>query len=187
MQEFDPHMRLIAIGEYLSPIEAGIFAVFLNNKGIRARVDGDELCTTLSYIGTAIGGARVLVAEEHAEQAVKLLDEWQANNEPGAEAGIAGDFDYGDRSPEEESCDQEQEEHPSHALSPREYERLLERAFRIAVIGMILAPFCIFTYSIWIIFRHQLWSRNDIGVWRFYVAMVCNICAAIIARLIWLP
>ncbi len=98
MPNFASEDRLTTVGSYLSPQEAEMLVAALGDEGIVARLEGDGLSTTLSYFGTAVGGTRVIVAEQHGERAEALLQrlgQTVLDDEP-----IPDGFDYGDDSPE---------------------------------------------------------------------------------------
>lgn len=159
IDDIQPH-KLVQIGEYLRPAEAAMLAAVLEERGIDSKVIGGELTTMLSWYGTAVGGARVLVAQAHAAEAASILAEAQTRFGDIQPDTFPDDFDFGDETPEEFE-DQPEE------LS----ETLMRRAFIGAIVGLMLAPLFVWGFSIWLIFRHSLWKRSE--DWRLYMTLVC--------------
>ncbi|MEM9645056.1 MAG: DUF2007 domain-containing protein [Planctomycetota bacterium] len=67
--------RLVPLVQCENAAAASVLCNRLKHAGIPAFVQGAELTTMLSYIGTAIATVRVEVAESHLERATQLLQE----------------------------------------------------------------------------------------------------------------
>ena len=65
--------KLVAVASYGSAHEAGLAQSRLLDAGIPARLDGDVTGTTLWHVGTALGGIKVLVAETDRDRAQEVL------------------------------------------------------------------------------------------------------------------
>lgn len=65
--------KLVAVASYGSAHEAGLAQSRLLDAGIPARLDGDLTGTTLWHVGTALGGVKVLVAETDRDRAQDVL------------------------------------------------------------------------------------------------------------------
>lgn len=161
--------ELVRIGEYLKPAEAVMLAAQLKEQGIDSQIVNGELSTMLSWYGTAVGGARLLVARENAAEANLALTEVQARI--GSETGspFPEDFDFGDDT-QEETTDE-----PSDLNGKQ-----MARAFNGAIVGLMLAPLFVWVYSAWLIFRHSLWKRSE--DWRLYVTLFCILFGFVISK-----
>ena len=62
------------IGRFTNAIEAEQVRGVLEANGIAAFVDGANATTALSYVGTALGGVKVLVGAGDADRAVGIVD-----------------------------------------------------------------------------------------------------------------
>lgn len=74
---------LVQIASYATEIEANHIRSVLAGAGISAYVDGGAANTMLSYVGTALGGVRLLVDSAHANTAralIAALDEEQPDD-----------------------------------------------------------------------------------------------------------
>ncbi len=68
----DPN-RLVTIAGCGNAAEADMLKIALEGQGINAVVDGGDLSTALSYIGSAIGDVKVLVRQENAQRAKAIV------------------------------------------------------------------------------------------------------------------
>lgn len=65
---------LIEIGSYPNAAQAEIVRLFLSDNGVEACVSGASSNTMLSYIGSALGGVRVLVRQADVAAATSVLE-----------------------------------------------------------------------------------------------------------------
>lgn len=78
-----PTSEFLKIASYANAADADHLKAVLQDHGIRAFVDGGDLQTSLSYIGSALGGVHVIVRSVDAEKAIELKDELsQESHEP---------------------------------------------------------------------------------------------------------
>jgi len=78
-----PTSEFLKIASYANAADADHLKAVLQDHGIRAFVDGGDLQTSLSYIGSALGGVHVLVRSVDAEKAIDIKEELsQENHEP---------------------------------------------------------------------------------------------------------
>jgi hypothetical protein len=173
----NPELNLRVVGKFPSSAEAELARSILRVEGITSRVQQGELVTTLSYMGTALGDVRLAVAERDAPRALAILRELrdraaQAELEDDdldddlpvyGEGGYAGD-------------DDDEDERVAPPLNPE-----LVRAYRAAIIGLLVLPPVINFYSLWIIARNRLWREEN---WRFPVTMIINVLGAILGGMI---
>lgn len=73
--------KLEKIQVYASEFEAQAACNFLEEKGIVAFIDGANGQTALSYIGPALAGVKLLVADSNAERAMQALATRDQNDE----------------------------------------------------------------------------------------------------------
>ncbi len=69
--------EFLKIASFANAADADHLRVVLEEHGIRAFVDGGDLHTSLSYIGSALGGVHVIVRAEDAEQSVELVRQFE--------------------------------------------------------------------------------------------------------------
>lgn len=67
-------MDLTCIAQFSNPVTADIARGMLENHGIRAIVDNGTILSVLP-MPSAIGGARLMVLESDAQEALRLLGE----------------------------------------------------------------------------------------------------------------
>jgi len=157
--------KLVEIARFISAGEASIARNALEVEGIEARLDGEAMATWFWYFGSAIGGVRLWVREDDVEQARQIL-------EAGASRGeSADDFD------EDEVRDLEAE--ASNADLPED----LIRAWRAALIGVVLLPPLLNVYSTWLLIRHRFFV-DRVQNWRVIAACCVNVVVLSLAA--WL-
>ncbi len=162
---------LEVLTSYASAVEAGFAQQILGEAGIRARVGGESTATNLSYVGTAIGGAKLLVRRRDLADAAQVL----RDQDTSAEGFQWPDF------PEEQADSEDGEPSVSGGPSPE-----LLRAFRAAVIGIFLAPLGLPLYSIFLIVRHLLFLPDRGGNdWQFYVTLAANCWGVMYFKWFW--
>ncbi|MFN3150773.1 hypothetical protein [Bremerella sp.] len=70
-----PSSEFLKIASYANAADADHLKAVLQDHGIRAFVDGGDLQTSLSYIGSALGGVHVIVRSVDAEKALEVKEE----------------------------------------------------------------------------------------------------------------
>jgi len=191
----------VKIATYQQAAEAEPYRVALEQEGIRVLVDGGHVGTTLSYVGSALGGVRLLVAESDAARALEILAEQQRaeRNDDGpwfcgecqeeVDAGFGACWSCGrprdeveaplppTAQPSDEILDREQpntdlERPPADAANPyvaplteaggadksgppadEETEAMVLRAYRSAILGLIILPVILNFYSMYLLLR----------------------------------
>ena len=169
---------LEVLTSYASAVEAGFAQQILEEAGIQARVGGESTATNLSYVGTAIGGAKLLVRRRDLADAAQVLRDQNTSTE-----GFQWpDFpDDEDESEADESASQGQQR--SSALEPSPE---LLRAYHAAIIGLFIFPLMVQIYSLYLIVRYRLFLPDRGGNdWRFYVAMIANTVGMFLTRAFW--
>lgn len=69
-----PSSDLAQIASYASAVEADQMRAVLEEHGVTAFVDGAAAQTALSYVGSALGGVKLLVRATDAEKAIAIID-----------------------------------------------------------------------------------------------------------------
>lgn len=78
-----PTSEFQRIASYANAADADHLKAVLQDHGIRAFVEGGDLQTSLSYIGSALGGVHVTVRSVDAEKAIEIKEELsQESHEP---------------------------------------------------------------------------------------------------------
>ena len=165
------------VARFSNPFEARQALILLSQNGLEAFIEGENTNSTLWYVGTAIGGVKLLVASGEKSKALEILNEpvgtntgssaaWQCGN---CFAEVDAGFDICWR------CDKDREDNSKNAInadavgdpdlqsryiqdkptmpSPEssvhdESEYLIERAWRAAVLGFVFLPPFTHIYSL---------------------------------------
>lgn len=183
----------ITVGNYHRLDEANFAKSLLEGAGIAAVLVGDTTVGLAWHLSPALGGIQLQVRSEDAELAKEILNPPAAAGRRGAmtaarsgaasahEADEDADADEGAQDPDLAAPDPqllaeaEAEEEAAGRLSPR--EELAERAFRTAIIGLVLPP--VQVYATWLIIRVALAKGPMKGrFWvRSFIALVVNVLA----------
>ncbi len=136
--------RLVTVGTFATPAEAGIVRNHLEADGIRAFLADEAIVGMAWHLGTAVGGVKLQVAKDDVERAVSVIsahrtasiadEEWQTNH---ADDDLQEDWD-----------DAEEQEIGSPI------DDLVVRAFRAAGFGLLFPPLQL--YSLWLLARIAL-------------------------------
>jgi hypothetical protein len=148
--------RLVTVATVDSPAEAGLIRSRLEGAGIPAFVADDATAAMAWPLTGAFAGVKVQVAEEHARQAVALLNQPPARG-PAGEAGPLirrGRHTTARALAAPRRRDAAEEEPPP---SPREEDA--ERALRAAAFGLLLPPLEL--YATWLLVKVLL-SREPL-------------------------
>src|SRR5262245_17583833 len=97
--------ELVIVATFGVPAEAELARQRLLDAGIQAVLDGDVTANTLSYIGTALGGVKLMVRAPERESAERVLRSVQHTDDdavadrtdawicPNCSADVGADFD----------------------------------------------------------------------------------------------
>lgn len=80
---------MVQIASFATAAEAEYTRSYLDGQGVPSFVDGATAGTALSYVGSAIGGIRLLVDDKHLERAKEVLAELHQPEDP-ADAWFCG-------------------------------------------------------------------------------------------------
>jgi hypothetical protein len=163
MPTFDANEKLISLGRFNSLVEANLALACLEDEGITAQLGSDSTANWLNYMGPTITGPEIWVREEDAERAREILEEVRQQHQ----------------TDEDDSDDDEEEDDDTPEVTPP-----MVRAFRAAVIGVILLPPMLNFYSAWLIVRHRLWQTDDDA--RFYGTLFFNMFGFLLGWWLWL-
>lgn len=193
----------VTVGRFHRLDEANFAKSLLDGAGIQAVLIGDNAVGMAWHLSPALGGVQLQVRREDEEVARALL-----RPPAGAERAQqprSGKSDRGDESDDgtdNESANEsdndmsaldprqlaeaEAEEEAAGRLTPR--EQLAERAFRAAIIGLVLPP--VHVYATWLLLRvlvakgrlpPRFWAR--IGVAIVANALAWAVCLALVLPL----
>jgi hypothetical protein len=191
MTDDDP----VTIRKYGRPQDAHLAKELLESQNIAARIGDDWVTTWMWYIGTALGGTKLVVARHDAARAADVLRTFEAPADVadgtewfcprcGAEVDAGFDVCW--------SCEAVRDEHASGAeggqiprLPASEAESSIDeveqspadadaiRAWRAAILGLFFAPLQFYVlYLVWKTMRHEL---SPPATWRFYGALVVSL------------
>jgi len=172
--------NLIAIAKFHSSAEAAIARSRLEEEGIESRLGEEATATWFWHLGTAAAGIKLIVHEYDAPLARHLLgilpDHLAGSGENETDDLDDEDEDWvgEDWADTDKDYDEPYTEEDDDPLSP---ERLLTRAWRASVIGVLFLPPLLTCYSAWLILQHKLWQpleNQSSPNWRFYGALVFN-------------
>lgn len=76
---------LVMLARFGSPAEARIALALLQEAGIQATLEGEAAGNNLNYLGTALGGVKLLVREEDADRAAEVLSDGDEEPHPPGE------------------------------------------------------------------------------------------------------
>lgn len=188
---------LISIASYEKPLQAHEARGRLAAAGIPSQVSGESAVSALAYVGTALGGVKLLVWKSDVERAAALLlsdgsedddrpeharKPWKCprcreRNEPAFDlcwscgAEFAGHID-----------DEEDEPDP-------ELEAIITRAWRAAILGTVMCPVGLQFYSMWLLVCASSLGREFDPVsnrWFLATLIVDVVFFVMIGLVIWL-
>ena len=147
---------LVELARYPSSMEASLARSHLEAEGIRAELDGEGAANWLSFIGSAIGGVRILVNDNDVHRASEILKSIGS-------VETAPDTDFGDDSEGDEGTNSERSDLPED----------LTRAWRASLIGIILFPPLLNIYSAWLLIRNHYFVDHGHS-WRVPATCLVN-------------
>jgi hypothetical protein len=129
--------NLITVATFVGPIEANMAKNCLESAGVKAFLADEEAAAMAWHLTNAIGGIKLQVMEQDAEQALAVLEETDTREElePGQADEVLASSDEVTE-PMETSGAEIDESEP--VLTSREQNA--SRALRGAVLGMIMLP-----------------------------------------------
>jgi hypothetical protein len=175
----------VTVGRFHRLDEANFAKSLLDAAGIAAILVGDNTVGLAWHLSPALGGVRLQVRQQDAEVARAILrpPDSAAAAEPGASSD-GPDSPLTDLDPQR-LAEAEAEEQAAGRLTPR--EELAVRAFRAAIIGLVLPP--VHIYATWLLLRVLLTrGRLPLRFWaRLGVALVANAVAWTVFLLVLWP
>ncbi len=190
MSEYDFRDNLVTIARFGTPLEASLALARLEQAGIVARVENAETANWMNHVGSSLIGAELSVKQRDLEHAKRVLAEVSDHRETRDESADDeedwlgedwADDDYDEYDDTDDDDDYEPYSEAPPVTPP------LTRAFRAAVIGIILLPPLLNMYSIALIVYHELWKplpgKTHVD-WRLPMTLVCNVFSLLVAR--WL-
>lgn len=178
----------VTVGRFHRLDEANFAKSLLDGAGIHAVLIGDNAVGMAWHLAPALGGVQLQVRREDEEIARAILRppagarSTQQSRSGGSDRGDESDNENDSGSPHDmaaldphQLAEAEAEEEAAGRLTPR--EELAERAFRAAIIGLVLPP--VHVYATWLILRVLLArGRLPLRFWiRIGVAIVANVLA----------
>lgn len=181
----------VTVGRFHRLDEANFAKSLLDGAGIHAVLVGDNTVGMAWHLAPALGGVRLQVRREDQEVARALLrpptSATDSSSSEDSDSGEQSDYDSAMSAPEPHLlAEAEAEEEAAGRLTPR--EQLAERAFRAAIIGLVLPP--VHVYATWLLLRVLLakgrlpprfWAR--IGVAIVAIALAWAVCLALVLPL----
>ncbi len=150
---------LTTVATFSTPVEAELARNRLEERGIAAVVVDAETVGMVWHMGGALGGVKVQVAESDAAQARAVLASRAGR------AALAADSDYGigDRPGRlrhnPAKIDEEEDE---EQVAEDSSDAIAGRAWRSAVIGLLLLPPLLHFYSAWLLFQLP-WAQGRLS------------------------
>lgn len=165
--------RLEIVASYPSATEAGLAIHVLTEAGIEAKPGQEATSTWMWHWGSALGGGvHVLVLQSDLEEATRILAD---DHFPEEEVHRFAQ-EYEPWLDEETNEDEDLEKEPLH----------LNHALLASIVGTIVLPPFIAFYSIYLIFKYQIWKQEQGGrYFRFYAAILLNLFSILFGILIY--
>lgn len=161
---------LVTIAKYGSPLDAQVSRIALEGQGIRACVTDDETTGWLWYLGTALGGAKLQVANRDVELAQDVLANARRHDEspdsgdwicPDCRAEVDAGFDVcwscerprdsnamrvgaGQTADAKASALETANGQSTDVAQPSDADANAVRAFRASVLGILIPPLTIY-------------------------------------------
>ena len=172
------HVRFINIATFGDSAAAHLARNELEAAGIQAQVTGDVAVETLWYVGSALGGVKLMVAEKDGPAAVATL----------IESGI---LDADHELPDDETESGNKHPAPKNPQLPKteeEWESLTNRIWRASIIGFFFCPLWLHLYSLSLLafnldaFQHVPQRQR----WKLWAALIINLSVImLVGILMW--
>ncbi|MBI1916039.1 MAG: DUF2007 domain-containing protein [Planctomycetes bacterium] len=167
------HQNLVTVETFSDQFQAELARQRLEQAGIPTYLNGEATTGAFVGLGRSFSTIKLEVREEDLERARELL----AKPPPGMPPDVPG-----------VSTGPEDQDEVEPEPDPDSTEALTARAWRAAVLGMLLFPPCLHVYSLWLIARVAA-RPDDIspeGTLKMYAALVLDglilVAAAFIVR-----
>jgi hypothetical protein len=136
----------VTVATTSTPTEASLIRNHLEAEGIRVFLSDEAAVGMAWYLGNAIGGVKVQVADEDAERAFEILDEHDPVPLSEEDWKTVSDFESGWDEDEEEEDTEEVPEAAVESASERDLDQEVNRAFKAAVLGIIFFPLQVYSF-----------------------------------------
>ena len=190
------HEDLVTIASYGSPHEASIAKATLDAENIQAYLMGAEVANTLWYVGTALGGVKLQVAQRDADRATDVLgaikstdksksiapwkcpncgaevDEgfevcWSCGTSDDQQSPVAGSEHDGDLACPSISDPLTDEREKNDAATSSSADDTAARAWRTAVFGIVFFPLLVYSFFLILnLFSSRIKPRGNTTVLR---------------------
>ncbi len=174
--------KLVTVMKYMTPAEAHVVKNRLEAEGIPVYLADEETVGVLWYCGSALGGVKVQVVEEHADRAAAVLEQPADDVAPDA---LAEPVEESESCAEEENRLRPQAGGIEDDLSESPGDALALRAYRAAIFGVLILPPLLHLYSLWVLLRLAQ-SEHETGprtYWMPPVAFLIDLLVLLLAYL----
>ncbi|QDV51822.1 putative signal transducing protein [Gimesia fumaroli] len=136
----------VTVATLNTPTEASLVRNQLEAEDIRVFLSDEEAVGMAWYLGTAIGGIKVQVAEEDAERAFAILDEHDPVPITEEDWKTVEGFENG--WDEEEDEDESPEQEADEDVPVSNLDQDLDRAYRAAFLGILFLPLQVYSIGV---------------------------------------
>ena len=140
--------ELVTVATLNTPVEASMVRNQLEAEGIRAFLSDAETVGMVWYIGNAVGGIKVQVAESDVERAFEIFDthepvpiteeDWRTPDTVDDECDVEAGSNF----------DQDKEETGEVDQPLSEIDEMVNRAYKSAFLGVLFIPLQVYSLSI---------------------------------------
>ncbi|MBW4563207.1 MAG: DUF2007 domain-containing protein [Mojavia pulchra JT2-VF2] len=158
--------HFVTVATFNNSIEANLAKQLLDAEGIRSYLANESTVDLAWHLTVAVGWIKLQVHESDAALAKSILESGNLDNQPVSEA---------DESTAEQLFLQEDEDNIVKVSSA---DKTADRAFRSAVIGLILIFLPFQLYSLWLLVRLLVSRRRRISQnrrWKVIVGLLLNL------------
>jgi hypothetical protein len=159
--------KIATLATFGSVGEAHLAKNLLESEGVKCFLADEASVDTLWYVGSALGGVKLMVPQDQVERAERILDHEDAPPETSAQATeqppqaetetrITSDKPDGEFFPAPDEAAGEAERGDDAELEVSPGEVMATRAFRSSIFGIAFVPFTL--YSLWILFNVFRWD-----------------------------
>ncbi|WP_339730535.1 DUF2007 domain-containing protein [uncultured Gimesia sp.] len=137
----------VTVATLNTPTEASLVRNQLEAEEIRVFLSDEEAVGMAWYLGTAIGGIKVQVAEADAERAFEILDEHDPVPITEEDWKTVEGFENGwnEEENEEESLAYDSLEEETDEVPATDLDRELDRAYKAAFLGILFLPLQVYS------------------------------------------
>lgn len=174
--------RLVTVATFANPVETHVARSCLEASGLKAFLTDEETASMVWYLTNALGGIKLQVGEQDADEALALLAESAGTASPSADQPEAMP------SPPTEAAQPRalngaEPGEPESVLTEREQNA--DRALRGAVFGLLLLPLQLYVF--WLLLK-VFFSEERLGPdqrWRAVIAALMNL-PLMVCLLFWM-